>query len=701
MALQQVFDTGHYESLAWPYDRIRGELDPSPRIVAGLNTFVTAGDKLGRRPATKTLDSVTQITKRPARVTVVETLESPSKIYIVGSFYNSTTARYEIWWLRLDAGSPAWTKLTDLRSVNLSYYPHEMESARGLLYIKAFPLSATGEKLGSVILDGTGGTVTVRYWGLLGPTEPAHVVDPGTWSAQVNAHAYQVLYGWQYVYAYVTDTGQVSNRSDLETNLDKLPSDTGNVGIVAASGGFCPEIQVQGIADTTRVPYINIYRTTDGGGTFYFIKQIANTGAGTITFIDKYFESGVSGGTFEDPMSDSFIDTTQVAPSLTSNSPPPACRAPKVTGVDAIERSTPIVSYANRLWYAIGHYVFNSAQEEISAGVPEECFPSGLNGNFFKTASPVTNVVAAADGVYVLTVKKVYRITGTNKQTFEINPWLHDIGHPWGHPRGAASIGDGLAWLGHDFRVMYARQGRAIAVTDPLWTDIRDAVNGNGEIDITRWTDLEKDYLIVASHRTDTDNSRQWIMDMKRFEATGKPFWFAPWDIPAVAMFSARTHESLFMQRMVFVVWDGTTAELVYLDPTNRTNQDRIPTGDRPITWYFNTHLEGLPAGNHVNAVNAPARTPSFEGFRYERSMWAGDQDPRIYFFLDDFWTDPKDAKPSYDPSRRGKSKSYNTTEHPERTVAQRVGVKVQIVNSTTPAEFHSLTWIFAPGSGV
>src|SRR5574342_1180440 len=139
MALQQIFDTQHYDTLEWPYNRIQGPLNPEPRITAGLNTYISSGDVLGRRPATKTLDTGTQITMRPKRLLTVETLESPSKIYILGSFLNSATSLYEIWWIRLDAVAPAWTKLTDVRSVNLSVYPHEMIDLKGLVYIKAFP----------------------------------------------------------------------------------------------------------------------------------------------------------------------------------------------------------------------------------------------------------------------------------------------------------------------------------------------------------------------------------------------------------------------------------------------------------------------------------------------------------------------------------------------------------------------------------
>lgn len=767
MPFNQALDGADSGSLYWSYNRIERELSDSKRLIRGNNSLVTLGGKIVKRPGTLALAN-TSFTKRVDRLWAVETLEIPPKVFILGSAYNAATAFWEMHYIRLDAALPAWTTLGTLRNVNQSLYPHEVVISRGLAYIKAFPTDGSGEKLGTVIFDGSGASPNVRPWGLLGPTTPAAIVGAITrasasisavattlnvvsntgfpapsftiqvefeqmtvtsiggglnwtvtrgvngttaaahdvdtpvvwrnWSAAT--HRVDVNFGWRYSYAWKTITGQVSNRAPTETNPDKLPS---------ASGPFTdliPKITVQGTADTVNIPTIVVYRTTDGGGTFFKLKEVTNTGAGAITFEDKFLESGTAGGTFNDPMPDDSIDTAAPAPSLTSNSPPPSNIPPEVVGVNGVDRATPIASYAGRLWYGVGNILFFSAQEEIDDGIPEECWPSGLFGNFFRFSNPLINVVSTSEALYVQTLQTTYMVSGTNRESFSINPLFDNIGGPYGHPRGVTRFNEFTAMLTHDFRIVIIGGDKYRSVSDPLFTDIIDEVNAGGEIDVKYWGDLEKEWLVITSHRTsDTRLSKQWIYDIKLSQMRSNDFWNTPWNIRSTALLSSRIFEGQAQRRLVFFVWDHTAAvgRLVRIDPTLRTGTDIAPgTGAAGgMTFNVETHLMTNPEGNHVNALRNPGLATVAHEIRIDRTLFAGDQEAQVYYYLDDFWSNPKAAPTAEDPARRRVSTAYATRVYPLGGVAcQRIAVKITKVNTTDLFEMQNLVVIFEPEAG-
>lgn len=773
MSLNLNWDSNLFEKAEFPYDRIEAELSDKPRLFRGTNSYVTYGGKLGKRPGTTQIDNST-IAKRCDRLWVYETIESPPKVYIIGSFYNSVTGRWNLYYNRLSGGSPGWTSITSYRDSDLSTRPHELVVSRGLAYIKCFPSSGSSEKLGTIIFDGSGnGSPQTRPWGLLGPTEPAAIVGavtrlngainssttsitvvsdtgfpstpftiqvdfeemivtsglPGTsWTVtraangttaaehddnsvviyrdwDDSAHKVDVNWYWRYSYEIETVTGQISNRAPVQTNIDKLPSSTGPF------FDLIPKIEVEGPNDTTNFPYLIISRTTDGGGTYYRLDRVANTG-GTITYEDNQLETGTSGGVFEDPIPDDVIDAATPSPSLTSNSPPPTVLEPLVIGVDTPQASTPIVSYATRNWYGIGNVVFFSGQEEITDGIPEECWPSGFRGNYFRFQFPVTNLQATSDALYVFTIQATYQITGTNRETFNVRPIFENIGHPYGHPRAVTRWGDVLAFLTHDFRIALINDSNIKIVSDPLFTDLVDqSATYTTEFDIKYWGDIDKEYLIISGHViSNTLRSKQWVLDLKK---TGRKtnfeeyesFWFTPWTIRATASLSGRISETTGQRRMVFFIWNNTdaTGSLVMLDPTGRTGTDFYPDSDggSNIGFDFNveTSLFNVPTGNHVNQLRLGGIVPVVYGFVYDRTLYPADTDPAHYCYLDDFWTDPIPVNVENWPRRRP-SKGYKTIFCPVQQVAQHCAFKIQKINSTELFEMQNLTIIWNPDAG-
>lgn len=758
-----------------PYNRILNELEEEPvRLVRGENTYVTFGGKLAKRPGTIELSS-SQSTRRVSRTWLYETLDKPSKLFVLASVFNSTTGRYQMEYLRLDAASPAWTTVGTLRNINRSTVPHEVGFSRGKAYIKGTP-DATEDKLCSVIFDGTGGSVTVSLWGLLPPSEPAHVVGaitklsadaaagdltinvdadtgfpavpfniqvdfermtvtaglPGTawtvtraiegttaaahrddaavlwrnWSA--SDHQVDVNFFWQYTYAGKTLTNHYSSRAPIETNPDKLPSRTGPF------RDLKPVMQLTGFADTTNVPTLAVFRSTDGGGAGFLLEELANPGAVTVNYTDDSLGTGASSTTFNDPLPDEFLDTAQIAPSEDSNNPPPTTTAPLIVGTDPVKRSTPMAVYAGRLWYGVDNVLFFSGDEEVSIGIPEESWFYGTNGNFFRLPTTVINVKETDDALYVFTLQATYQVTGTNLATFNIRPIFDNLGAPAGHPGAITRFGGVVALLSHDFRIVLISGGDMKVISDPLFTDIIDAVNAGGRVELAYFGDLEKEWLVVASHNdADPRLSRQWIYDLKLSAQRKMDFWSTPWTIRSTAMLSGRIFEGQSQRRLVFYVWDPSAGQgrLVRIDPTLRTGQDVIGTGTTSgtvIGYDFDavTSLFRVPPGNHVNALRAPAAVPTAYNIVMERLVFTGldnlpDRDPSVYYYWDDLYNDPISVDPAEEPARRRQSIAYKTATYPVNTTGQRIAVEILKKGTRDLFQLCSLQVAFAPNSGV
>jgi hypothetical protein len=767
-----AFDSLEFDRLDFPYNRILNELDGTPRLIRGSNTYVTMGGKMCKRPGLIGMPNGETTGLRCDRLWSVETNENPAKLYLVASMFNTATGFWELHYQRMNPPTfGTWTLLPNYRDSNLSTDPHEAVVARGFLYIKGFPEDSSTEKLGSVVFDGSGAsTPRLRPWGLLPPTQPARIkgavnrtdgaIDATTTTLNVSvdattagfptapfviqvdfeqmqvtstgsgtnwtvvrghngtipaghandtvviwrnwtasAHRIDVNLTWQYAYCWKTADGHYSNRSAPETNPDLPPSATGPF------FDLCPEIIVRGSADPN-ITDIVIMRTTDGGGTFFILEEIANPGDSDVTYRDDSLESGASGGVFDDPLPDTSLDQATLSPTLTSNSPPPSTVAPNVVGVDPVERSTPMEYYAGRIWYAIGNILFYSSQEELPAGIPEEAFPSGLRGNFYKLQYPITNLAATSDALIVTTVKSAYYITGQNRETFNLRILYEEFGHPIGHPRAICRFENRVALLTHDFRVavITSPERPPDTISDPLFTDIVDASSALAEFDIKYWADLEKQWLVIAAHRQgNPTQSRQWVYDLKKAAEAKAHFWFTPWTVPATAMASTRISELSGQRRLVFFTYDpaSTDGRFSRLDPTGRVSADDTWAGDgQPYSTVFVTNLFTIPAGNHVNLLRKPELTPCVYSFRAERTVIGSEDDPQLFFFLDDLWTDPITPFPMEDVSRRPPSKGYKSMVWPVNQVGYRVALQMQIANSVDPMEIQSLVIVWNPEAG-
>ncbi len=671
-------DVRWLDDLRLPFDKLTKELDEKPRIVDGQNTWVTLGGKLAKRPGTSDTGlTAFTLTKRPDRLVIYETLENPPKVYLLASVYNSTTTQWEMWYLRLDATTPAWTIMGTLRDLDNSTRAHEIVCARGLAYIKGYP-GGTDDKYGSVVFDGSGATPTLRLWGLVAPTVAARRTDPAGWAASIDPVT--VNFGWQYVYAWKSSTGHYSCRSPLET----AP------GYYSTTGAFTnkkPMINVQGHADTTNIPYIGIFRTTDGGGTFYFVEDIANTGAGSIAYTDNHRESGNT----NNPKTDMQLDTSNIAPSQTSNLPPPPVRHGKTTGTDNVDVSSNMVYYAGRVWYFIGNRLYFSGREEILNGIPEESFPNpnGVRGNYFIVQGQGRLLHATQKGIIAITDNEVLAVLGEDRTNLRIVRLHSGMGTALNQPRAITSYRDFVFFLSDDYQIMaLPPDGAPTPISAPLGDTITSRVGANMEVVLTTHAFNGNVWLLVLlTHKTTSTSTILLIYDINQ------NLWSTPWTIPATAVVSGRYRETDNNKKLVFFSAYTGTFYLAFLDTAVSTDLG----GSYVVDGTFN--LFAVPAGNHINERRKWAATPQIAYLVTERTKFASDTEPTVEYRLDEF-SGTMTTGVAKDPPFSTQHSSYIVKYYPIEKAVQRVQLKFSKTAVNENFELQNIGFVFQPEAG-
>lgn len=126
---------------------------------------------------------------------------------------------------------------------------------------------------------------------------------------------------------------------------------------------------------------VEIYRLSDGGGTYLFDGAVTNPGAGI-------------NWTYNDFVIDEDLDELLIAPLSHQNDPPPG-----VLGSSINNTGTVMVYWQGRLWMIVGNYVYFDAGPDCINGIPEQSWPPA---NRFQFAGPVMNLEPTADGVGLL-----------------------------------------------------------------------------------------------------------------------------------------------------------------------------------------------------------------------------------------------------------------------------------------------------------
>lgn len=245
--------------------------------------------------------------------------------------------------------------------------------------------------------SGTGSTT--QKWGIVRPAAPLTVGTTGTGISLFAGRFYRITY-------CNSSTGHESSASDLSPCTGTTTNKTNTIAVVASTD--------------TQVDQIRVYATTDGGSTNPTdMREVSGSPFANAT------------ATVNEATADTAL-STRTAPGTTSNDPPTA--------------SSKLIAYAGRIFSAANATTYYSGNEELPAnGVPEECWPSGLDGNFKAWPGEVTSQRPLANGVAVFTRAKIWQIQGTQRDNFIFSGLLDRRG-AISH-NATAGLGNSVGWL--------------------------------------------------------------------------------------------------------------------------------------------------------------------------------------------------------------------------------------------------------------
>jgi hypothetical protein len=217
--------------------------------------------------------------------------------------------------------------------------------------------------------DGT----TVSGWGITAPAVAASIATA--------AGALSPTSGYRWVYVYRNNsTGHVSTASPESASSGPQTAKNFNLTLTTSADA--------------QVDKIDIYRTVDGGSTYYYLTTINNTGS------------------YTDSSADSALNRFITAPLNHANDPPPA-------GINNV------VFHMGRLWASVDNLVYFGGGPDTLVGVPEETWPPA---NVFKFPGKVTAMVSTSAGLLVFTNADAYIIRGSDSSSFYSQLWQANFG---------------------------------------------------------------------------------------------------------------------------------------------------------------------------------------------------------------------------------------------------------------------------------
>lgn len=273
----------------------------------------------------------------------------------------------------------------------------------------------TNNNVQAVTQSGLTGTVEPSVWGT---TAGATTTDnAATWifDGPFNTQGFSLTKGASYAYSYTSrTTSDIYNTTappDWPSPLGPpTGSGTGHVSTaspLATITGPMPTsvvtLTIPGSADP-QVDTITIWRTLDGGSTLFFLTEVPNTPP--IGGVQQF-------QTVNDVSPDSVINNLIEAPINDQNDPPPA-------------GFKPMAYHFQRIWGAVGNFVYASGGPDVLTGDPNEAFDPL---DFFEFPSPVTAIIPTATGILVFLTNSVYAILGGPLfATFFSSPMVPGIG---------------------------------------------------------------------------------------------------------------------------------------------------------------------------------------------------------------------------------------------------------------------------------
>lgn len=309
-------------------------------------------------------------------------------------------------------------------------------------------------------------------------------------SVSASAGTMSATVGYQYVFTYGnSNTGHISSPTPVS----------------ASTGVFTNKLKVTITLTASTDPQVNqihLYRTTDSA-----------TGLGG----QNYFELPTSpypnsSGNVDDAATDSALNAFSIAPIPTFNDPPIPIQG--------------MVYFSGRIWGFTGNKVWFSGLEEITVGVPEESFPSGVAGNFWAFDQPVKGLGIAGIGdgqvIVVFCPGRIYSISGNTLDTFRRSSVSNRRGC-----RNLATvtmIGGMCAWLDTANQI-WATDGNSLQeLSVPIRPDLDGITQAN--CSMTFHTDGRFHWLVFST------GAKLIVYDIDQEQ------WMPPWSFACQYLFS-------------------------------------------------------------------------------------------------------------------------------------------------------------------
>lgn len=372
---------------------------------------------------------------------------------------------------------------------------------------------------------------TLSNWGIVAPVNgPGITLVTGT---------NNVYTSWCYCYTYYnSNTGHESSPSPISACSGVFTNKNSQLSVVASTD--------------PQVTNIRVYRTPDGGAQDpALMQEISNSPFPNAT------------GNVVDSTAD--IDLSiRTAPEFFRNNPPTPCKG--------------FVTYSGRIWGFANNTTYFSGFEEIVNGVPEECWPGGLTGNYYPWPNEVFGHASLTDGIAVLQATQITKIEGDSLDTFRRYTLLEKRGTR--SRTTVASLGGSVVWLDTSNTIWLSDLGEIgipirpdTAGINPLTCYITMHISG-----IFHWVTV-----------LDGENGILYVYDLDTSQ------WLPPWTLgnSASALFSGET--SIGDINLILALGNTTTQQLAagtYSDAGTKYSATGI-TNLVPVTPDSNPSFQG------------------------------------------------------------------------------------------------------------
>lgn len=602
----------YFQDMAWPYITNVSPTETRPHWIYGSNTMSTVRGQQVRRPGF-TAYTTDELTGTVYRIYTWQ-LWGGTYFVMLSVLDGSTTKVY-----KLKVGTDTTFQLLAVANSSTTT-PYDFDVSGNFLFM--------GNGTDMWKYDGT----TVTKWGIAKPAA-APTATPAAGALSPTSG-----FRWKYAFGTTVHVGDISDSS------------------VSSGAQSSKKFAITGSTTAdTQVTRVYIFRTTDGGGTWFKVTDVAYS----------------VGWSYDDTTTDVLLSNVQ-APEAAQNVPPVASRG--------------VTFFANRLWTHAGDTVYFSNFEEQLLGREEESFDSL---NKFRFGAEVIGLAVVQKALLVLTASSIYRIIGDTRNTFARAPFLSRFGIR--NMRNKTQAAKVVAWFDTSSTVWYTDAASLKELSLPIRPDFESF--GQATSSITFHNAGKIKWLVLQ----DSALNKMYTFDQDLGQ------WNVPWSIGGTAIHSGEV--SAGDVRLFTALKGSTKSKILYMTPATYTDVTVSVDTFTPSA----TYAAELKTGN-INIVPS-----SDNGPRDGLTGW-GDMQmvglernsvllSKVALLTDD---DPSDTALTYTditPNRTDPSlRTQGTTLKEDwffarKPSAKRVSIDLQWVAASTEFKLHTLDVAYELGN--